>query len=45
MFFPDFVAPDVEGNGVKLQTTLALVRPEAVKLYKGISNCIVASQS
>ncbi|CAC5426174.1 NME8 [Mytilus coruscus] len=36
LFFPDFVAPDVEDKAAKLQTTLALVRPKAVVPYKDI---------
>ncbi|XP_076088089.1 thioredoxin domain-containing protein 6-like isoform X16 [Mytilus galloprovincialis] len=33
-FFPDFVAPHVDGKAPKLQRTLALVRPEAFRLHK-----------
>ena len=33
-FFPDFVAPKVEGKA-KLQRTLALIRPDAYKNNKG----------
>ena len=33
-FFPDFVAPNVEGKG-KLQRTLALIRPDVYQTHKG----------
>ena len=36
-FFPEFVAPIVPGTGPppKIQKTLALVRPEALREHKG----------
>ena len=34
-FFPEFVVPTAEGKP-KVQRTLALVRPDAFKLHKGL---------
>ena len=43
-FFPDFVAPNVEGKG-KLQRTLALIRPDVYQTHKGKFSIILVVYS